>query len=51
VTAVDGRDIRVAADTLCVHGDAPGAAARAAAVRRALVAAGVDVVAPDAPHA
>jgi 5-oxoprolinase (ATP-hydrolysing) subunit A len=51
VTAVDGRDIRVAADTLCVHGDAPGAAARAAAVRRALVAAGVEVVAPDAPHA
>jgi len=47
VTAIDGRDVDVAADTLCVHGDAPGAAARAAAVRAALVAAGVEVVAPS----
>jgi UPF0271 protein len=46
VTAIDGSDLEVAADTLCVHGDAPGAAARAAAVRAALVAAGVQVVAP-----
>jgi UPF0271 protein len=46
VTAIDGRDIEVRADTLCVHGDAPGAAARAAAVRAALLAAGVEVVAP-----
>jgi UPF0271 protein len=46
VTAIDGSDIEVAADTLCVHGDAPGAAGRAAAVRAALVAAGVEVVAP-----
>jgi len=46
VTAIDGSDIDVPADTLCVHGDAPGAAARAAAVRAALMAAGVEVVAP-----
>jgi len=46
VTAVDGSDLAVAADTLCVHGDAPGAAARAAAVRQALATAGVEVVAP-----
>jgi UPF0271 protein len=46
VTAIDGRELDVVADTLCVHGDAPGAAARAAAVRQALAAAGVEVVAP-----
>ena len=46
VTAIDGTDLEVAADTLCVHGDAPGAAARAAAVRAALAAAGVEVRAP-----
>jgi UPF0271 protein len=43
VRAVDGSRVDVAADTICVHGDAPGAAARARAVRRALEAAGVDV--------
>jgi UPF0271 protein len=47
VTAIDGSDIDVAADTLCVHGDAPGAAARAAEVHAALIAAGVEVVAPS----
>ncbi len=46
VTAIDGTDLEVAADTLCVHGDAPGAAARAAVVRAALAAAGVEVRAP-----
>ena len=34
-------------DTLCVHGDTPGAAAIAAAVRQALAAAGVEVRAAD----
>lgn len=43
VRAVDGSRVDVAADTICVHGDAPGAAARARAVRSALEAAGVDV--------
>ena len=33
------------ADTICVHGDTPGAAALAAAIRRALEAAGVVVAA------
>ena len=46
MTAIDGTELEVAADTLCVHGDAPGAAARAAAVRAALAAAGVEVRAP-----
>jgi UPF0271 protein len=43
VIAYDGSRLVIEADTLCVHGDLPGAAGRAAAVRAALVAAGVDV--------
>jgi UPF0271 protein len=42
----DGSQLPVRADTLCVHGDMAGAAARARAVRDALVAAGVQVRAP-----
>jgi UPF0271 protein len=41
VRGADGTDVAVAADSLCVHGDAPGAFARAVAVRRALGGAGV----------
>ncbi len=41
VTAVDGRELPLRCDTLCVHGDTPGAVAVAAAVRRALTGAGV----------
>ncbi|HET9314152.1 MAG TPA: 5-oxoprolinase subunit PxpA [Vicinamibacteria bacterium] len=44
---LDGRPVRVHADTLCIHGDAPGAAEVARAVRRALEAAGVTVGALD----
>lgn len=43
VTASDGTSIALAADTLCLHGDNPAAVANAAAVRRALEAAGVAV--------
>jgi UPF0271 protein len=43
VPAVDGGDVAVAADTLCLHGDNPAAVANAAAVRDALRAAGVEV--------
>jgi len=43
VTATDGRDVVLRADTLCLHGDNPAAVANAAAVRRALEAAGVTV--------
>ena len=46
VIASDGSRLRVRADTLCVHGDLPGAAARAQAVRDALLAAGVELRAP-----
>lgn len=43
--SIDGGSIRLRADTLCVHGDTPGAPAIAAAVRRALVACDVTVAA------
>lgn len=43
VTAVDGSDVRVAAESICVHGDTPGAVSMAAAVRRALEDAGVTI--------
>ncbi|GAA1440260.1 5-oxoprolinase subunit PxpA [Leifsonia poae] len=43
VTAADGTEIAVEVDSLCVHGDTPGAVAMAAAVRAALETAGVRV--------
>ena len=43
VTAADGTAVIVPADTICIHGDTPGAPAIAAAVRRALAAAGIEV--------
>lgn len=43
VRAISGEVIPVAADTVCVHGDTPGAAALAAAIRAGLVEAGVSV--------
>ena len=43
VVAIDGSRIRISPESICVHGDTPGAVAMAAAVRRALVSAGVDV--------
>jgi 5-oxoprolinase (ATP-hydrolysing) subunit A len=43
VTSVDGRWVALDVETLCVHGDHPGADRRAAAVRGALARAGVTV--------
>ncbi|ANF31537.1 hypothetical protein A0130_07500 [Leifsonia xyli] len=43
VTAVDGTELDVAVDSLCVHGDTPGAVAMARAVREALAASAVAV--------
>jgi len=43
VRAHDGSFVAMTVDTLCLHGDTPGAPAIAAAVRAALVAAGVEV--------
>lgn len=39
----EGAQVPIRADTLCLHGDTPGAAARAAHLRRGLEAAGVPV--------
>ncbi|MDO9398397.1 MAG: 5-oxoprolinase subunit PxpA [Herbiconiux sp.] len=41
VTAVDGTDLAVTAETICVHGDTPGAVSIARAVRAELEAAGL----------
>lgn len=43
VEAIDGSTVPIAIDTICVHGDTPGAADLAAAIRAALAKAGVDV--------
>ena len=43
LTSYDGNAVKVRADTLCIHGDTPGAADYARAVRAALEAAGVTV--------
>jgi UPF0271 protein len=43
VTAVDGTDVHVTAESACVHGDSPGAVAMAEAVRAGLEAAGVQL--------
>jgi len=45
VTTVDGGQVTVPCATLCIHGDSPGAAGMAVAVRRALEAAGVQLAA------
>jgi UPF0271 protein len=44
VIAIDGTRVAIDADTLCLHGDTPGALAIARDVRSALEAAGVEVV-------
>jgi UPF0271 protein len=44
VMAIDGSRLEVHARTLCIHGDRPGAAARARAARMALEAAGIAVL-------
>ena len=41
-----GRVLTLWVDTLCIHGDSPGAVAIATAVRRAMADVGIEVVAP-----
>jgi UPF0271 protein len=43
VTAVDGTQVAITAESVCVHGDSPGAVQIAAAVRDQLKAAGVEI--------
>jgi UPF0271 protein len=45
VRAVDGSILKIRAESICVHGDSPGAVAMAAAVKSALSGAGVTLAA------
>jgi UPF0271 protein len=46
VTSLSGKRVPVAADTICLHGDQPGAAAFAAALRKAFKERNISVEAP-----
>ncbi len=46
VVADDGSVLTLWVDTLCVHGDSPGAVAIATGVRRVLADSGIEVIAP-----
>jgi UPF0271 protein len=46
VASVSGKRVAVAADTLCLHGDQPGAAAFARQIRKAFADKGITVAAP-----
>ncbi len=43
ITAIDGTEIEVQADSICTHGDSPGAVEMARALREALTAEGVEI--------
>jgi UPF0271 protein len=43
IESLSGRRIEVAIDSICVHGDSPGALGMAAEVRRALEASGIEI--------
>ena len=43
VTSIDGQRVSLSADTLCVHGDTPGAAKAARVVRDALEQQGIEI--------
>ncbi|NTV63779.1 MAG: LamB/YcsF family protein [Oscillochloris sp.] len=43
ITCIDGATVTIEANTICLHGDSPGAAARAAALHRGLTAAGITI--------
>ena len=45
VRAIDGSILKIRAESICVHGDSPGAVTMAAAVREALKAAGITTAA------
>jgi UPF0271 protein len=48
ITAIDGSTITMAAESICVHGDSPGATEMARQIRSALTGAGL-TIAPFAP--
>jgi len=45
ITAIDGTELEVRADSICTHGDSPGAIDIARALRAALTGAGVEIAA------
>lgn len=47
VRALDGTDVTVCAETVCVHGDTPGAVAFASALRAALIENGAQISPPQ----
>jgi UPF0271 protein len=49
VTAIDGSRVALEVETICVHGDTPGAAELASRIRKALIDAGVSVLPVGAP--
>ncbi|MCR6475285.1 LamB/YcsF family protein [Variovorax sp. ZS18.2.2] len=49
VYAASGKEVALRADTLCIHGDQPGALAFVRRIRSALDAIGVHVAAPEFP--
>jgi UPF0271 protein len=49
VTAIDGSRVSLELETICVHGDTPGAAVLASRIRGALTEAGVTVLPVGAP--
>jgi UPF0271 protein len=46
IAAVDGSEITLRVDTICTHGDTPGAPDLTRAIRACLENAGVRIVAP-----
>jgi UPF0271 protein len=46
VTSLSGKRVPVSADTLCLHGDQPGAVAFAKAIRKAFADKGITVATP-----
>ncbi|HEX7195855.1 MAG TPA: LamB/YcsF family protein [Candidatus Limnocylindria bacterium] len=49
MTSADGGAVDLRAESICCHGDTPGAVEIAAAVRQGLEERGVTVAAPPAP--
>ena len=43
IEAVDGSPLHLSADSICVHGDSPGAVAISARIREVLIAGGVAI--------
>ena len=46
VASLSGKRVPVSADTLCLHGDQPGAVAFAKAIRKAFSERGIQIAAP-----